>query len=169
MKVFLGLVVTTVALLGGCATVIEGGDQVVNVSTTGCEEYGSMQCTLQNDDGSSVLTAPGSVSVGKDKDALKISCRSKDGLAFGDSTVESKYEAWNAGNLLLGGVIGVGVDAATGAMWKYPSAVVVPMKCDSALEQREVRENSSDTPKAVSATTEVELDAVSSAIAAETL
>ena len=35
----------------------------------------------------------------------------------------------NAGNLLLGGVIGVGVDAATGAMWEYPS-VVVPLQCD---------------------------------------
>ena len=35
----------------------------------------------------------------------------------------------NAGNLLVGGIIGIGVDAATGAMWKYPSSVNVGMTC----------------------------------------
>lgn len=113
----------------GCASIMEGGDQIVNVQTTGCEEYGTIQCTVVNDDGSSVLTAPASVSVEKDKDALTVSCESKDGKAKGEKIVESSYEAMNAGNLLLGGVIGVGVDAATGAMWKYPSSIIVPMRC----------------------------------------
>lgn len=116
----------------GCATVIEGGDQTVNVSTTGCEEHGVIQCSAVNDDGSSQLTAPASVSVDKDMDDLTISCRSKDKVAYGEVIVESSYEAWNAGNLLLGGVIGVGVDAATGAMWNYPSSIIVPMKCPSS-------------------------------------
>lgn len=113
----------------GCASVIEGGDQTINVSTTGCEEHGVIQCSAVNDDGSSQLTAPASVSVDKDMDDLTISCRSKDKVAHGEVIVESTYEAWNAGNILLGGVIGVGVDAATGAMWNYPSSVIVPMKC----------------------------------------
>lgn len=113
----------------GCASIMEGGDQIVNVQTTGCEDYGTIQCTVVNDDGSSVLTAPASVSVEKDKDALTVSCQSKDGLAKGEKIVESSYEAMNAGNILLGGVIGIGVDAATGAMWKYPSSIIVPMRC----------------------------------------
>ena len=116
-------------LVTGCASIMEGGDQIVNVQTTGCEEYGTVQCTVVNDDGSSVLTAPASVSVEKDKDALTVSCESNDGKAKGVQIVESSYEAMNAGNLLLGGVIGVGVDAATGAMWKYPSSIIVPMRC----------------------------------------
>jgi hypothetical protein len=115
--------------LTACASVMEGGDQVVNIQTTGCEEYGSINCTVVNDDGSSVITAPASVSVEKDKDDMTVTCVSKDGLAKGTKIVESSYEAMNAGNLLLGGVIGIGVDAATGAMWKYPSSVIVPMSC----------------------------------------
>lgn len=129
-----GAVAALISMGSGCATVIEGGDQVINVSTSGCEEHGAMQCVAKNDDGSSVLTAPASVSVDKDKDSLVITCNSKDGQANGEVIVDSSYEAWNAGNILVGGIIGVGVDAATGAMWKYPSAVVVPMKCDTSGE-----------------------------------
>lgn len=130
MKKIIGLLIMAGSfILGGCASVIEGGDQVININTTNCEEFGVMTCTVLNDDGSSVLTAPASVSVDKDKDALTVTCISKDRSATGEVIVESSYEAWNAGNLLLGGVIGIGVDAATGAMWKYPSAIMVPMKC----------------------------------------
>lgn len=128
-KIQISAVATLIAMGSGCATVIEGGDQVINVSTTGCEEHGAMQCVAKNDDGSSVLTAPASVSVDKDMDSLVITCNSKNGEANGEVIVHSSYEAWNAGNILIGGLIGVGVDAVTGAMWKYPSAVVVPMKC----------------------------------------
>lgn len=124
------VLITSVLSLGfGCATVIEGGDQVINITTTGCEDHNPVRCTALNDDGSSVITAPASVSVDKDKDSLTISCKSVDGVATGELILESKYEAWNAGNILIGGIIGIGVDAATGAMWKYPSAVVVPLKC----------------------------------------
>jgi hypothetical protein len=131
-------VISLLGLGSGCATVIEGGDQVINVSTSGCEEHGAMQCVAKNDDGSSVLTAPASVSVDKDKDSLTITCASKDDKASGEVLVDSSYEAWNAGNILVGGIIGIGVDAATGAMWKYPSAVVVPMKCDADTQQADM-------------------------------
>ena len=113
----------------GCASIMEGSDQVININTTGCEDSGVVVCTVRNSDGSSVITAPASTSVEKTRGALTIDCSSKDKLATGSLTVESGYEAMNAGNILLGGVSGLGVDAATGAMWKYPSAVVVPMKC----------------------------------------
>jgi hypothetical protein len=119
-----------VMLIGnGCASVIEGNDQTINVSVAGCEEYKGVTCTVTNDEGSSLLTPPASVSVEKDKDSLTVMCSSADGLARGQSAHESSYEAWNAGNILIGGIIGIGVDAATGAMWKYPDAIVVPMKC----------------------------------------
>ena len=96
---------TCLLFVTGCASIMEGGDQIVNIQTTGCEEHGLIQCTVVNDDGSSVLTAPASVNVEKDKDALTVSCKSKDGKANGEKIVESSYEAMNAGNILLGGVI----------------------------------------------------------------
>ena len=40
----------------------------------------------------------------------------------------------SAGNVLLGGVIGLGVDAASGAMNKYPDIVTVAMVPDTASQ-----------------------------------
>ncbi len=37
------------------------------------------------------------------------------------------YQAANLENVLLGGGVGIIVDAATDAMWKYPESVVVAM------------------------------------------
>jgi len=120
-------------LMAGCASVMEGSDQVININTTGCEEFEPMRCNVVNSEGSSTLTAPSSVSVEKARGDMTISCESRDGAATGRKIVSSNYEAMNAGNILLGGFIGVGVDAATGAMWKYPSTVVVPMSCASGV------------------------------------
>ena len=120
-------------LMSGCASVMEGSDQVININTTGCEEFEPMRCNVVNSEGSSTLTAPSSVSVEKARGDMTISCESRDGAATGRKIVSSNYEAMNAGNILLGGFIGVGVDAATGAMWKYPSTVVVPMSCASGV------------------------------------
>mgnify|MGYP003647116121 FL=1 len=117
------------SLSAGCASVMEGSDHVININTTGCEDSGIKICTVMNSKGSSVITAPASTSVEKTRGALTITCLSRDKSASGSLIVDSNYEAMNAGNLLLGGIIGLGVDAATGAMWKYPRAVVVPMKC----------------------------------------
>ena len=126
-------VVFMIGVLGlatGCATVMEGSDQSVNVNITGCEEYGTVTCTLTNSEGSVVITAPASANVEKSKNALTVSCSSKDSKARGTQIVASKYETMNMGNVLAGGIIGLGVDAATGAMWKYPTTVVVPMSCE---------------------------------------
>ena len=58
-----------------------------------------------------------------------ITCADKDNTVSGTATHESTYQAANLGNVLLGGGVGIIVDAATGAMWKYPESVVVPMTC----------------------------------------
>jgi hypothetical protein len=116
-------------LLSGCASIMEGSDQTINVNTTGCEQLGPMRCNVTNSEGSSVLTAPASVSVEKARGPLTISCASPDRSATGLRRIQSSYEAMNAGNILAGGIIGIGVDAATGAMWKYPSSVNVGMTC----------------------------------------
>ena len=54
-------VIAILASLGGCATIMEGSDQAINVNTTGCEEQGTVICTLTNKDGASVITVPATV------------------------------------------------------------------------------------------------------------
>ena len=54
---------------------------------------------------------------------------------LGSSIVPVNTEAMAAGNVILGGVIGLGVDAATGAMNKYPDVVTVSMTPDPSCRQ----------------------------------
>ncbi len=48
------------------------------------------------------------------------------------SIVPTSAEAMAAGNVIFGGVIGLGVDAASGAMYKYSDQVTVAMSPDPA-------------------------------------
>jgi len=119
------------SLTTGCATVVEGNKQALSVTTEGCDSNpeSSARCHIQNKDNDVYVDAPGTVNIEKGKTDLAVNCSSSDGSAKGHAILESTYEAMNAGNILLGGGIGLIVDAASGAMWKYPKTISVPMKC----------------------------------------
>ncbi len=76
-----------------------------------------------------VLSAtPGKVQVGRDKSPLTVSCtKSPESAAPVNQTVESKFNGATFGNILAGGVIGVVVDASTGANYTYPELVTVSL------------------------------------------
>lgn len=64
------------------------------------------------------MTTPATIVLDKSQDAIAVTCRKacfQDGVAI----VASNTEAMSAGNILFGGVVGLGVDAASGAMNKY--------------------------------------------------
>ena len=50
-----------------------------------------------------------------------------DGVDAGLASVKSSTKAMAFGNILFGGFIGVGVDAATGAAYDYPELILVDM------------------------------------------
>src|SRR5262249_1604155 len=105
------------AALSGCATIIEGTTQSVSVSTT--PEEGA-QCTLTNSEGTWYLTSPGSTVVHKTKNDMNISC-TKAGYQPGQIVAIAHFGGATAGNIIAGGVIGVAVDAASGANYYYDS------------------------------------------------
>ena len=45
---------------------------------------------------------------------------------------DSEFQPATIGNILIGGVIGIGVDSMTGAAMKYPTSVEVPLVCKNA-------------------------------------
>lgn len=69
-----------------------------------------------------VNPTPGSLTVGKSASALNVRCE-RPGHQVAMTTVPSSFQAMTAGNLLLGGIIGLGVDAASGAINQYPSNI----------------------------------------------
>ena len=117
------------ALSTGCATVMDGSTDSVSVNANGCDsDRSAIHCELENNDGVVHSMAPGTAVISKSSSALAIRCESNDG-ATGNTMVESTYNAKNIGNVLIGGGVGIIVDAVSGAMWKYPKAVNVPMRC----------------------------------------
>jgi len=111
-----------------CASIIEGTTQQIAVSTPPAD---GAQCVMKNPEGKWTVTTPGSVKVHKSKGDLEVVCH-KDGFQDGTTKVVSHFNGATAGNIILGGVIGVGVDAATGANNNYPKSVEIPMAAATA-------------------------------------
>jgi hypothetical protein len=114
-----------VFLFQGCATVTTGMDQTLTVETT---PPGAV-CTLKRDGETigAVNPTPGSLEIQKDKDEVLITCELADHLTA-TNTLDSVFQGATLGNIILGGVVGVVVDAGSGAMNKYPSSVMIRMQ-----------------------------------------
>lgn len=123
----LGIVALGAALLlVGCATITKGTTQAVAIDTPGVP---GATCTIQTQSGPRGVVTPGSVVLDKGSSPLPIMC-TKECYVNGSSIIPSGTEAMAAGNVVFGGLIGLGVDAASGAMNKYPDMVTVAMTPD---------------------------------------
>jgi len=109
--------------LSGCATIVDGTTQSVSVNTT--PENGAA-CTLVNSQGTWYLTSPGSTTVHKTKTDLDVTC-AKPGYKAGHIVAQSRFTGKTAGNIIAGGLVGVGIDAASGANFHYDSPIMVPL------------------------------------------
>ena len=119
--------IAAIAALGvavsGCATIVNGTHESVSVNTSPVQDS---QCTLTNSQGTWYVKSPGSVDVHKTKTDLDITCK-HDGYADGHVVAVSKFGAATFGNVIAGGLIGAGVDAASGANYSYDSPITVPL------------------------------------------
>jgi hypothetical protein len=102
--------------LAGCATITKGTTQAVSVTTPGVT---GAQCTLTSAAiGTKVVQTPGTLVLEKGQDGVSVNCK-KECYTDGVGVIASNVEAMAAGNIIAGGIIGLGVDAASGAMNKY--------------------------------------------------
>jgi hypothetical protein len=111
-------------LLGSCSTIVKGTEQQVSVNTPGVP--GAM-CQLQSPAiGIRTVQTPANIILSKSKNNVAVSCTAQC-YSPGVNTLASHTEVMTAGNILFGGIIGLGVDAASGAMNTYDPAVEVMM------------------------------------------
>lgn len=119
-------VVLSLTLMSGCASIVTGQDQIVSVDTPLCP---AAKCKLQNEEGVYwVPSTPGTISVDREYGDLVVTC-SKPGYPDAMMNVSSSTKGMAFGNIILGGIIGAGVDMGTGAAYDYPSDIVVPLDC----------------------------------------
>lgn len=119
---------TCALALSGCASIISGTSQDIAIATT----PGGAKCVLTRE-GQAIGTVeptPGRVTVRKDKHDILVTC-TKDGYQVATAYMHSGVEGGTFGNILLGGLVGWGIDSATGADNKYDNTLSVPMVADA--------------------------------------
>jgi len=121
------LVLAAAVFLGGCATIIEGTSQNVAVSTPDVE---GASCTFNSRDTTYHVVTPGTIRVGKSRNDIRGVCK-KQGYEDGSGTLASSFEPWTVVSVLFG-LIGIGVDVASGAWMGYEDSIAIPMRRNAA-------------------------------------
>lgn len=127
MSVFQGFMriapFVSLALLGGCATVTRGTTSEVQIQS---EPSGAAVETSLNHK----CTAPCTIKINR-KEEFSVTFRLagyEEQSIFVKTRVAGAGAAGLAGNVLIGGIVGIGVDAATGAILEHvPNPVVATM------------------------------------------
>ena len=109
--------------LGACATITEGGDQTTLIDSK--PRGAACDLTRESELIAHVDKTPESVHLEKATADIIVKC-TKDDMT-GNAVLSSEFAGATAGNILLGGIIGIGVDAMSGALNKYPESIIVEM------------------------------------------
>jgi hypothetical protein len=144
---------TLAALSGltGCASIVSGTSQVISVETLHTSgNLAGASCKLENDKGVYYVTTPGTVTVHRAYGDMNVKCE-KPGFDPGMATVKSSTKAMMAGNIVFGGFIGAGVDAASGAAYDYPALFQVMMGQQQTIQQPAPQNQASVQPQVAAA------------------
>lgn len=118
------MAVGVLAFLCGCATIVKGTTQAVAIDTPGAS---GATCELSSPGiGTQTIVTPATLVLEKSQHSVTVTCK-KACFQDGVGVITSNSEGMAVGNVVLGGVIGLGVDAATGAMNKYADRTSVTM------------------------------------------
>lgn len=109
-------------LLSGCATITQGTGQTIAINT----EPEGANCKLERAGIAIgfVRSSPGPVTIEKSKNDVLVTCN-KEGFLEEQQPLAAGFAGMTLGNLLLGGIIGVAIDAGSGAINKYPESVTL--------------------------------------------
>jgi hypothetical protein len=131
-------------LLAGCATVTTGTTQPINIDS----EPQQAMCTLMREGQElGTVTTPAPLTIKRHASTIQVICK-KPGYEDGRVVMNSRYESASAGNFLLGGVIGVMVDASTGANSRYEGNVLVRLTPMSPADQAAAAAKANPAPAA---------------------
>lgn len=112
--------------VSGCASITTGQNQSLSVETPGCM---AANCKLTNEKGTwYVSNTPGTVTVQRAYGDMTVICEKGEYKSL-PAQVASATKAMAFGNIIFGGLIGVAVDASTGAAYDYPAAISINMIC----------------------------------------
>lgn len=131
-RVILTALLPAITLISGCATLTTGTDNSVTIDTVppgaSCElRQGADRVYFVN-------PTPGTIEIEKSKKDVGVVCQ-KEGYLPEAGVLTSELQSMSFGNVLFGGVIGVAVDASSGALNDYPPMMRLIMTPDTFPDQ----------------------------------
>ena len=111
-------------VIGGCASIVNEKTATIAIAAPNCPEGTS--CALKHKKGQWHVKVPGTVTIPKSDDPLKVDCATPDGRTS-HQVLESRMGGSFWGNIIAGGGIGMIIDANTDAHRSYDSSVVVDL------------------------------------------
>lgn len=147
------IVVAALTQIVGCASIVSGSNQSISVETK--NDGGSVvgaSCRLTNNKGTWYVTTPGSTTVQRSFEDLGVTC-TKQEHEERTVAIKSTTKAMAFGNILFGGVIGVGVDVATGAAYDYPPVVSIALGRATAGSNHQPANAAGEMPPSGASTT----------------
>ena len=111
-----------------CATVVGGTTQDVFVQTEPAGAY----CKVDRQGATVGLInpTPGKIALSRSKESVVVSCTLA-GYEQSNELLLASFTGATVGNLLLGGLVGIAIDASSGANNRYPDRVLVVMTPES--------------------------------------
>ena len=126
-----GSLTVAAALAPGCATITTSPRQNLEVTT---EPAGAICKVTRGAETLGVVNpTPGKTDIAKGSGKISIAC-GKEGYLPASAEAAAQFQGMTLGNVLLGGLVGVAVDASSGAMYFYPGSVrvvLVPARFDT--------------------------------------
>jgi uncharacterized protein YceK len=122
----IALAALLVSMLGGCASLINHGEQTISVTTRDADgaAVSHAHCVLSSTRGVWEVDTPGTVMVQRGDPDLSIECV-RPGHFEGEVNAISRANGEMFGNILIGGVPGMAYDYNSGAGLSYPESVTV--------------------------------------------
>ena len=116
-----------VSSLSGCCTIVDGKRQAVEIKTNAPAMF-----TVKNADGIKVAegTAPATVKLERGDAPYHVTLQRTDSSPVSTGTIEDNSNGWMWGNILFGGLIGIGVDHFTGASRNLDKEITVNTLAD---------------------------------------
>jgi hypothetical protein len=106
----------SLVLLSGCAAILDGTTQTIMVRTA--PVGASCVATRRGDLLATIQSTPAEITFHRDGGDITVVCE-KPGWDQTVSKFEANFSGVTFGNLILGGEIGLIIDAASGANWDY--------------------------------------------------
>jgi len=128
---------TVLVHLSGCATLVKGTDQQLTLNTEKGLEGATCELTDTKGGKWHVNDTPTTVTVQKGDGPMTVICR-KEGHKTTTVVVDETVAGATFGNIILGGGIGILIDAASGAAQRYPDQITVwmePLEWESEEER----------------------------------